>query len=310
MIVVAGESLVDLVVGADGVVEEAVGGSALNVAVGLGRLDTPAVLVTEVGNDERGRRVLEQVTAAGAELVATPPASGRTPTATARLDGHGAATYDFDLGWTLPSQDLPACDALHVGALGTLLEPGRTSVLDLVEQAWARDVAVSYDPNIRAGFVEDRDQVWRDVEALADRCRIVKLSDEDVRLLHPGADPQDIAASLLGGERTELVVLTAGADGATAYVDGLTVHVPAVPLERVVDTVGAGDAFVAGLLTVLLDSDALGPYGAGMPTAEADLVRVLTAANTVAGLTCARRGAQPPTRAELPPHWPEPLAAG
>jgi fructokinase len=219
------------------------------------------------------------------------------------LDRAGVASYDFDLAWTLPTQELPACDALHVGALGTLLDPGRTSVLDLVDQAYARDVAVSYDVNVRPVLVDDARQAWRDVESLADRCRLVKLSVEDVAVLHPGADAADIARSLLAGERTELVVLTRGPAGATGYVDGLAVTVPAAAVE-VVDTVGAGDAFVAAMLTVLLESDALGAYGAGLPTDEGGLTRLLETATEVAGLTCARRGAQPPTRAELRPGWP------
>ncbi|MGN6252039.1 MAG: PfkB family carbohydrate kinase [Marmoricola sp.] len=304
MIVVVGESLVDVLPDeAGGEPVERVGGSPLNVAVALGRLDVSCLLITEIADDDRGEAVVEAVTASGCEIVAAPSATGRTATATARLDHQQDATYDFDLTWTLPPQELPACDALHVGSLGTLLDPGRTSVLDLVDQAWARDVAVSYDPNLRPAFVEDRDSTWRDVEALAERCRLVKVSEEDVALLHPGADPGDIARSLLAGERTELVVLTRGRHGATAFAGDLEVTVEPVPV-TVVDTVGAGDAFMAGLLTVLLESGALGGYGPGMP-ADPDRLRVLLgAANQVAALTCAQRGAQPPLRAALPPRWP------
>ncbi|WP_310964866.1 carbohydrate kinase family protein [Nocardioides terrisoli] len=301
MIVVVGESLIDVVVDPDGDVHEAVGGSALNVAVGLGRLDTPTVLITQLGNDDRGGRIIEHATTSGVELVVAP--ASHTATAAARLDEHGGAVYEFDLVWNLPTQELPACDALHVGALGALLEPGRTTVLDLVDQAYARGVPVSYDPNVREALIEDRDLVWRDVEALADRSSVVKLSDQDVEVLHPGADPADIARSLLRGERTDLVLLTRGANGSTAYVEGLEVTVPAPPTE-VVDTVGAGDSFVAATLTVLLETSALGSYGAGLPRSEQELRRLLAAAGTAASLTCERRGAQPPTRPELPADWP------
>jgi fructokinase len=303
MIVVAGESLIDVVVDRDGDVEEAVGGAALNVATGLARLDTPVVLLTQAGLDERGGRIADHLTASGVEAVVAPTSTGRTSTATARLDDAGGATYDFDLEWSLPAQDLPACDALHVGALGAQLEPGRTSVLDLVDQAYARDVVVSFDPNVREAVLEDPDRMWRDVESLADHCDLVKLSEEDVGHLHPGADPADIARSLLTGQRTELVLLTRGAQGATAYVDGLEVSVPAPPV-TVVDTVGAGDAFVAAALTVLLETNALGSYGAGLPRDEPALLRLLRASVEVAALTCARRGAQPPTRPELADDWP------
>jgi len=309
MIVVAGESLVDIVVDAEGdTVAEAVGGSPLNVALALARLEVPTVLITQTGHDEYGGRIADRLAGSGVELVAAPTDSGRTATATARIGRDGSATYGFDLHWSLPHQELPACDVLHVGSLGAVLEPGRHSVRDLVEQAWARGVFVSFDPNVRPAFVDDRRSAWRDVESLADRAGLVKLSEDDVALLHPGADPEDIARSLLAGERTDLVLLTRGAEGASAYaVTGttqLSMDVPAAVAEPV-DTIGAGDAFMAGALTVLLESGAVGDFGAGMPTDEKSLESLLHAASAVAAVTCARRGAEPPTRSELPDGWPD-----
>ena len=303
MIVVVGEALIDIVVTADGSRSEEVGGASLNVATTLGRLDTPTMLITQLGDDDRARRIQEHLGRAEVELVAAPTSTGATATATAHLDAEGVATYDFDLDWTLPPQELPACDALYVGGISTLLEPGRNSVIDLVEQAYGRDVAVCYDPNIRPAFVDSPDQVWRDLEAIAERSDIVKLSDLDVELLHPGADPATVARSLLGGELTELVVLTRGADGATAFVDGAEVTVPA-PRVEVVDTVGAGDSFVGGLLTALFEGQALSRHGQGLPRTEDELTALLSASAQVAAITCGRRGAQPPARPELPEHWP------
>lgn len=297
MITVVGEALLDVFT-ADG---EAVGGSPLNVAVALARLETPAYLVTQVGKDDRGTRVLDHLAASGVEALALP--AERTATATVTVDPAGVPAYDFDVAWTLPSLDLPACDALHVGSLGTLLEPGRESVLDLVEQAWQRDVFVSYDPNLRPEFLDDPDQVWRDVEALAARSCLVKLSDEDARLLHPDADPGDIARSLLGSGRTELVLLTRGAEGATAYAAGGEVSLP-TPSATVVDTVGAGDTFMAAVLAILFADGALGSHGPGLPTDEAGLTRLLRGAAAAAAITCSRAGAEPPYRSELPDSWP------
>jgi fructokinase len=304
MIVVVGESLVDVVDDPHHPDRgrETVGGSPLNVATTLAGLDVPTMLITEVGHDERGARVVARVEASGAELIAAPSPTGRTATATVVLDD-GEASYDFDIGWSLPHQELPQCDALHVGSLGTVLEPGRDSVLDLVDQAWARDVFVSYDPNVRAPLVADPVQAWRDIEALAGRAHLVKLSDQDVAILHPGADPEDIARSLLEGDRTEIVVLTRGGEGAVAFVEGLVVRVPAAEVE-VVDTVGAGDAFMAATLAVLLEESAFGSYGAGVPADQERLERMLGAAVEVAGITCSRPGAAAPTRPELRPDWP------
>jgi fructokinase len=301
MIVVVGESLVD-VVDDPADPRETVGGSPLNVATTLAGLDVPTMLITEVGNDARGRQIVEHVEDSGAELIASPSPTGRTATATVHLD-EGEATYDFDIGWALPHQELPQCDALHVGSLGTVLEPGRDSVLDLVEQAWAREVFVSYDPNVRAPLVDDPGQAWRDIESLAGRAHLVKLSDQDVEVLHPGADPEVVARSLLEGDRTEIVLLTCGGEGSAAFVDDLVVRVPATEVV-VADTVGAGDAFMAATLAVLYEESAFGSYGAGIPRDRERLERLLRAAGEVAAITCSRPGAAAPTSPELRPDWP------
>ncbi|MFL6022251.1 MAG: PfkB family carbohydrate kinase [Marmoricola sp.] len=299
MIVVVGESLVD--VGA----AESVGGSPLNVAVALGRLEVPTALITELGNVARAATVRAHLAENGVELLESE--TGRpTPTARVRyVDGE--PTYDLDLRWDLPGQQLPDCDALHVGSLGSVLEPGQASVLDLVEQAWARDVFVSYDPNVREPLPGGHDQAWREVESLADRSHLVKLSDQDIAALHPGADPDDIARSLLTGDRTELVIRTLGADGAIGYVetgDGvLVVEVPGVVVE-VADTVGAGDAFTAAVLAVLLETGSFGDFGAGIPREQGRLRLLLEAAVEVAALSCERPGAAAPFRSLLRPGWP------
>ncbi|GGF54313.1 ribokinase [Marmoricola endophyticus] len=305
MIVVVGESLVDVVLGEDGrPSSEHVGGGPLNIAVGIARLEEPSLLVTQVGDDDRGERVLAHLAADEVEVVGVPTHDGRTSTATATLHGDGSATYSFDLGWTLPHQELPPCDALHVGSLGASLDPGRASVVDLVDQAYGRDTLVSFDPNLRPAFLDSPEAAWADLLTLADRCTLVKLSDDDVDLVQPGADHGDIARVLLQGERTELVVVTHGADGATGYAGGLEVRVPGLEVDTV-DTVGAGDSFMAALLVALSQAGALSSYGEGaMPRDETALRRLLSAAATAAAITCSRRGADPPRRADLPEDWP------
>jgi fructokinase len=303
VIVVVGESLIDVDAGTD---LESVGGSPLNVAVALARLEVPTVLITELGNDARSERVIELLHDTEVEFIGV-PTSRPTPVATVSFVD-GEPSYALDLQWSLPHQELPGCDALHVGSLGTVLEPGRQSVLDLVEQAWARDVFVSYDPNVRAPLAANPDQTWRDVESLADRAHLVRLSDQDIALLHPGADPDDIARSLLNGERTELVIRTRGADGAVGYVEeggGVRrVEVPGKAVQ-VADTVGAGDAFTAGVLAVLLETGSFGDFGAGIPREPERLRTLLVAATEVAALSCERPGASAPPRSRLRPGWPD-----
>jgi fructokinase len=305
--VVAGESLVDIVVPADGGEEEdAVGGACLNVAVGLARLDVPTTLVTRIGDDRLGSMVLEHLRDS---KVMVPDdsvvAGGTTSTATAHLDAQHAATYEFDLHWELPAQQLaPDTLGLHVGSLGATLQPGRASVLDLVTQAVEAGMFVSYDPNIRPFFLEDPDTAWREVLELGRGARLVKLSDEDLELLRPGGNAEETCRELLAGEETELVVLTRGGEGASAFAEGSKVEVSAPPTD-VVDTVGAGDSFMASMLALLCEWGVVsGGTGALAALDDDRLALLVRGAARAAAVTCSRRGANPPTRQELPPTWP------
>src|SRR3954452_6504080 len=191
---VAGESVVDIVLPSDGgAPENAVGGSCLNVAVGLSRLEVPTTLMTRIGDDELGELVAAHVQES---RVALSPGSvvrgGSTSTATAHLDASHAATYDFELSWDLPRQDLdPATVGVHVGSLGTTLHPGRAAVLDLVEQAVRGGTFVSYHPNVRPFFLDAAEAAWGDVREIGRGVRLVKLSDEDLALLRPGTPVED-----------------------------------------------------------------------------------------------------------------------
>lgn len=303
-VVVVGEALVDIVVPAEGEPSSAVGGSPLNVAVGLARLGVPTVLITRIGDDEHGRWVAEHAREAGVELTDSSVVAGSTTsTATAHLDEDRAARYEFDLVWDLDHHRLPEARALHVGSLGASLLPGRRAVEDLVRQAEDAELFVSYDPNVRPAFVSDTDAAWRGLAELAAHCRLVKLSDEDLEALRPGEPVDDVAGTLLTGA-TELVVVTRGADGATAYTPDATVHEP-TPRTSLEDTVGAGDSFMAALLAILDEWDLPADGPGALDALDADrLAILLRGAMTAAAVTVSRRGANPPTRQELPPTWP------
>lgn len=304
-IVVVGEALVDIVVPVAGERSEAVGGSPLNVAVGLARLEVPTLLITRVGDDDHGRWVADHVRESGADLSVTSVVAGsKTSTATAFLDDDRAARYEFDLVWDLEHHVLPDARALHVGSLGATLLPGRQAVADLVRQAQEAELFVSYDPNIRPAFVTDREDTWRTLVEIASCSRLVKLSHEDLDILRPETSQQELAHELLDGGTTELVVVTSGGEGATAYVPGFSVHRPA-PVIDVVDTVGAGDSFMAGLIAILDEWDVLVDGPGALDALDEDHVGLLLhGAMAVAAVTCSRRGANPPTRRELSPTWP------
>jgi fructokinase len=304
-VVVAGEALVDLVLPATGEPEAAPGGSPLNVAVGLSRLGLRTLLVSELGDDEHGAQLRHHLEASGVSLHEESVVAGaRTSTAAARLDATGAATYKFDLSWTLGPRTLPpGARCLHVGSLGTALRPGREHVLDLVQQADRAGALVTFDPNARPVLTPDPARAWADVREVAAFARVVKVSDEDLHFLQPGASPGDLADELLAGS-TQLVVVTAGGSGATAFSGEASVDVGSRPT-HVVDTVGAGDSFMAALVAVVLE------HGLGGLTEER-LRAYVEAAHQVAAVTVSRRGADPPTRAELPAGWPHvpPPASG
>ncbi|CAN5183335.1 carbohydrate kinase [soil metagenome] len=296
--VLAGEALVDIVVPTEGPEEQAPGGSPLNVAVGLSRLGVDTLLITELGDDDLGRLVADHVVSSGVRLADGTVRPGRvTSTATATLDAAGAANYDFDLSWDLGRRALPA-DALglHVGSIGAALRPGRGSVVDLVSQAVTAGCLVSFDPNARPAFLPGPERAYADMLEVAAAAHLVKLSDEDVRLLAPHRTPAEVARDLLAAsERTRLVVLTEGGTGAEAHTRDTSVRL-ASPRVEVVDTVGAGDSFMAGLVATVL--------AWGLELDRARLEALLRAAHTVAAITCSRRGADPPTREELPQGWP------
>jgi fructokinase len=304
---VVGESLVDIVVPSDGSPRhDAVGGSCLNVAVGLARLDAPTTLVTRLGDDALGQLCAAHLRASGVTISEGSVVPGRTTsTATAHLDEQHAATYDFDLVWDLPAQDLPEdLLGIHVGSLGASLQPGRAAVVDLARQAVEADVFVSYDPNIRPAFLDDRETAWADVVEIAHLARLVKLSDEDLRLLRPDASEEEVCRELLAGTDTELVILTRGAEGAVAFTDGARLPVPAPPTD-LVDSVGAGDSFMAATLAMLCDWGVVADGEGAVRALDDDRVRLLVqGATTAAAVTCSRRGANPPTRQELPTTWP------
>jgi fructokinase len=304
--VVVGESLVDIVVPHHGEVVNAPGGSPMNVAVGLSRLDVPALLVTELGDDDLGRLVADHVHESRVRLSDGSVQPGRrTSTATAHLDPGHAADYTFDLTWDLPPQRLPEEPlGLHVGSLGASLDPGRGAVADLVRQADADDVFVSFDPNVRPAFLTDPDLAWRELLEIAGGSWLVKMSDEDLRALQPGVPFDRAAAGLLGSSHTEMVIVTSGADGACAFTGTVAVEVPA-PRVDVTDTVGAGDSFMAAALAVLVDWGITTGGPGALGELDEDRVRLLLSGSVgAAAVTCSRRGANPPTRRELPPGWP------
>jgi fructokinase len=313
-VVVAGDALVDLTPTrtADGATayQPRPGGSCLNVAAGLGRLGVPTALLARISDDHFGGLLRAHLAASGTWMTHVLPASDPTTLAAVHLREDGSAAYSFhangaaDRGLrpehlaALPDGGaLPAGTALHLGSLGLLLEPLASTLDGLIRREAGRRL-VSLDPNVRPSLVTDRAAYLRrftEWVALAD---VVKASDEDLAWLHPG-EPYEAVADRWLASGAGLVLITFGSRGAWAVCRDARVHVPA-PTVRVVDTVGAGDAFTAGTLAHLhhtgrLSREGVDSLGAG------GLARLLSYAVEIASDTCTRAGAQPPYRRDSAP---------
>lgn len=284
---VIGEALIDIVEGSE--VRGLVGGSPANVAVGLARQGHDVRLLTRIGRDDRGARIAEHLAAAGVALTTDSWTEGATSTAVARLRPDGSAQYAFDIDWTIPAPDLDGIGLLHTGSIALFLDPGGETVLDALQRA-AGSALVTLDPNIRPALVGDRRAALVRFAQAAASADLVKLSDEDAAWLYPGMLPEEALAEVATyGPR--IVVITRGSEGAMALGAGGIVEVPAIDVD-VVDTIGAGDAYMASLISSALDDPEL--FGS-----EPALTRALRRAAVTAGITVARAGANPPLRAEV-----------
>lgn len=295
-VLVVGEALVDLVQRVDGSVDEAPGGSPANVALTLGRLGRHPQLLTSLGDDDRGRIVRAWLEESGVRVTAA--SAGRTSTATAVLDASGAATYEFDLAWSVDARLAAPADVVHVGSIATVIEPGATEVARLVAER--RETAtISFDPNIRPALIDDAAAARARVEQLVGLADVVKVSAEDLHWLHPERSLEEGAAAWLAAGPA-LVVVTLGGAGAFALTASARIALPAPPT-TVVDTVGAGDTFMGALLDGLLEADLIGADRRDalreMPAGV--LERILRRSADAAAITVSRPGADPPTLAEL-----------
>ena len=292
---VIGEALIDIV---NGHVEH-VGGSPLNVAVGLAKLGRDIDFLTHIGDDEPGRRISDYVKSAGAQLVPGSTSASRTPTAAATIADDGSATYTFDLEWQLsgtPEVGPPLF--VHTGSIAAVREPGCLAVAALLD-AYRISATVTFDPNVRPSLVVDRDQVRERIDHLVERSDIVKASAEDLSWIDPDHEPEWTARSW-SASGPAIVVLTLGDRGALALCPAGEARVAAKSVQ-VVDTVGAGDAFMVGLLDALWGLDLLGA-GRRAPLGRIGLdalTAALEAASLSSALTIGRAGADLPDRAAV-----------
>lgn len=301
-ILVCGEALIDLVPGAAGDTRVSdwralSAGGPMNTAVGLARLGAPVEFLGRLGDDAFGEQIRAhlEVNAVGTRLVVD--AAQPTSLAVVSLDAAGNASYTFhfegtaNFGWE--AADLPATGAgdwVHIASLVTVVGPGNVALLDWVR---AGSGPLSLDVNVRPTVIPDMAAYWAVVEpwlrAVGARGGLVKGSDEDFEHLaaHSGlpTDPEALVAALRDRYGVAWAVLTRGAEGAVAAGPDGVVAVGSPPV-ALVDTIGAGDTFMAGLLD-------------GLVVRGLSLGAALGRGARAAALVCEREGADPPTAAEV-----------
>ncbi|HET7412510.1 MAG TPA: carbohydrate kinase [Pararhizobium sp.] len=279
-----------------------VGGSPLNVAVGLARLGNPTGYLAKNSTDVFGQRIAGFLKENGVSTDFLIPSTRNSTLAIVGMRPDGSADYGFYTSETadrsMTKAELPVAlprsvECLHVGSYSTATEPTASSLLALVRRE-SGSRFVSYDPNVRPSIEPDLD-LWRhQVDQFSRAAHFIKASEEDLALLYPGKRPESFAADCIA-RGAQLVFITRGGEGALGFsAKGRSAAAPGIAVE-VVDTVGAGDTFQAAGLHWL---SAAGLLSAGR-AAEADLDALLGFAIAAAAVTCSRRGADLPRLDEI-----------
>jgi fructokinase len=249
-----------------------------------------AHLFTAVGDDAHGE-LLRYVLDAEQVVVTLGASTAPTAVAAASIDASGVATYSFELTWDPQFGDSwPQLNVVHFGSLGSVVGPGAAEVAGVIDR-YRDDALITFDPNWRGGAVDG--DAREPFEANATRADVVKLSDADAAAIYPGADVDQVAQQILA-LGPALVIVTRGAGGAAGWTQHTTKQVPGAPAE-VVDTVGAGDAFMAAVLSELAEMD----RERVTRLSRRELELVLDFASFVAARTCERVGADPPRLSDL-----------
>lgn len=304
MILCAGEALIDMLpretVAGESAFAPLAGGAVLNTAVALGRLGVPVQFFSGLSSDLFGDVLRAHLSASHVD--SSPAALSNRPTTLAfvkLVDGH--ATYAFydenTAGRMLSPADLPqeVPEALFVGGISLAVEPCAAAYEALVTKHAATSV-VMMDPNVRPSFIADEGAFRARMGRMLDLCDIVKLSDEDLAWFMPDETTEDATQRMLEGG-VKLLCITQGSKGVTGYTPNHEVFVSANKA-TVVDTVGAGDTFNAGVLASL--------HGAGVlekskiATLDENTIRdALSLGARTAAITVGRAGANPPWASEL-----------
>lgn len=306
MILCCGEALIDMLPRMSTLGEDAyapyAGGAIFNTAIALGRLGIPTAFFTGLSDDMLGDILRQALKASHVDY--SPCAILNRPTTVAFVKlVNGQATYAFydenTAGRMLDQDHLPTlsddCEALHFGAISLIPNPCGQTYEDLLAREHEKRV-ISLDPNIRPAFIKDKAAHLARLNRMAAQSDIIKFSDEDLEWFNMHGDHDELAAQWLQ-RGPKLVVITKGADGAIAYSKNHKVSVASQKV-AVVDTIGAGDTFDAGILASLKRSNLLTKSKVANLT-DQDIQAALELGAKAAAITVSRAGANPPWLHEM-----------
>lgn len=306
MFMVCGEALMDVFAErhtSTGMALDArIGGSPLNVAIGLARLGRKVDFLGALSCGFLGDRIALALQQEGVGLGHVRRLDAPTTLGLVGVDAQGSPSYAFYgqqcadrlLDFDTPVLG-PEVEALHFGSYSMVVEPVATAHRQLIERERSSRV-IAYDPNVRLNVEPDLQRWSSAVEWMVQRVDLLKVSAEDLSMLRPGVASSKVAAEWLTAG-VSLVVVTHGSHGAVGYTASDTVGVRATPVD-VVDTVGAGDTFQAALLCWLSEAGLMSHERLAKLRAP-EIKQALEFAAAAAAVTCSRRGADMPRRDEL-----------
>ncbi len=307
MYLICGEALYDLfgtdTSGSNLSFDARIGGSPFNVAMGLTRLGEDVALHGGISKDALGEKLIRKLRdetiseqyVVRTEHLTTLSLVHQTPDGQPAYTFYGAEAADR----MVSDEDLPEFERnptyIHIGSYTALTDPIGSTLKALIQREHARSI-ISFDPNIRPTVVADMALWWKNTQSIIPHTDVIKVSDEDLALIAPG-EPCDAVAKDWLANGAKLVVVTHGKDGASAYTSQAEASVPGT-MVTVVDTVGAGDTFQAALLSGLSTLGVSDRQGFADLDSES-LKRLMAFCTQAAAVTCSRRGADLPTRADL-----------
>ncbi|MGR3636390.1 MAG: carbohydrate kinase family protein [Shimia sp.] len=307
MILCCGEALIDMIPTATTQGQTAFvphsGGSVFNTAIALGRLNVPTGFLSGVSTDTFGQQLCADLAASNVSSEHLIRSDKLTTLAIVHLKD-GSATYSFyddnSAGRMISPKELPQLSsdvqALYFGGISLAAEPAADTYASLLARE-GQNRLVMLDPNIRPDFIKEEARYRDRLTAMFKHTDIVKTSDEDLDWLIPDQPDLDTQVAALLSKGPKVVIVTKGAEGATAFTRHGNTSVPA-PSVDVCDTVGAGDTFNAGFLAGLADLGCLTPDEDKLTSLDC-LVPALTFGAAVAAHTVSRAGANPPWRHEM-----------